>query len=249
MRRLVLIILLNGLLVLPVLAGTGPQDIAKTPHNLSSTQPDLTLRGLYSASNEDEVCVFCHTPHGGSLDGPLWNRDLTTITGSGKYTHYTSATLSTTVGASNRAVNPESLLCLSCHDGSISIGDKIINTGGVTPNNNIKFVQPGFGGNPGPKIGGVYGDTSQTNNLSDDHPISFSYSDVLTDKPGTLQTVTYVEDTKNLVLFGSSETVECSTCHDPHVNYLSGFGGDSNYAPFLAIPNTGSAMCLSCHIK
>jgi len=230
------------------LSGTGPQGVFYTPHNLSSSQPDVLLRTLYSASNEDEVCVFCHTPHGGSLDGPLWNRDVSGISGTNVYTHYSSDTLSSQVGASNREVSERSLLCLSCHDGSISMGD-IINTSGVTPNNTIKYVQPGFGGNPGPKIGGVYGDVSQTTDLSDDHPISFSYSDVLTDKPGTLQTVTHVEDTQNMVLYGASEMLECSTCHDPHVNYLTFFGGDADYDPFLAIPNTNSDMCLSCHIK
>ncbi len=250
MKRSLLIMLLSALLVVPVMAGTGPADVANTPHNLTDNNPDFLLAITYGSTNEDEICVFCHTPHGGSLDAALWNRDLTSISGAGVFTHYTSATLSTAGGlaTTNRAVNPESLVCLSCHDGSISVGDTLFNNGGVTPDNNIVDVQPGFGG-PGPRIGGTIATTNDTGDLSDDHPISFSYSAVFTDKPGTLQTVAYVEGTKGLVLYGANENVECTTCHDPHVSYITAYGGDADYDPFLAIPNTGSDMCLSCHIK
>jgi predicted CXXCH cytochrome family protein len=38
---------------------------------------------------------------------------------------------------------------------------------------------------------------------------------------------------------GDQAFVECASCHDPH----------SENATFLRIPNTGSAVCLACHIK
>ena len=41
-------------------------------------------------------------------------------------------------------------------------------------------------------------------------------------------------------LAGAQAFVECASCHDPH--------SDTN-ATFLRIANTGSAVCLSCHIK
>ncbi len=247
--RTVLMTLMGMLLGgLPALAGTGPAGVAQTPHNLTASNPDVTLQLTYGNHAEDQVCIFCHTPHGGSLDAPLWNRDLSSISGGGVYTHYTSATLSGAVGASNRAVNAESLLCLSCHDGSIGVGDNLYNNSGSAPGNNNIFIQPGFG-RPGPRTGGSRANTANTVDLSDDHPISFSYSAVLAAKPGTLQTVLYVEGTRNLVLFGGTERVECSSCHDPHVNFDSTYGGDDDYDPFLAIPNTGSGLCLSCHIK
>jgi predicted CXXCH cytochrome family protein len=40
-------------------------------------------------------------------------------------------------------------------------------------------------------------------------------------------------------LVGAQAFVECASCHDPH----------STNATFLRIANTGSAVCLSCHIK
>lgn len=247
------LILLGGLLaVSSVMAGTGPQKVEYTPHNFSSTADNFWF-SQYKSTNEDEICVFCHTPHGGSLDGPLWNRDLTPNTG---YTHYTSDTLSSAVGASNRAVNSESLVCLACHDGSIGIGDNLLNPGGVIPDNDTTKIQIGWNANlaisvPGPQIGASLSNLTSNTDLSDDHPISFSYSAVLADKPGTLNSVASVE-TAGLVLFGAGENVECSTCHDPHVSYIvdAAFpGADAAYDPFLAIPNTGSSMCLTCHIK
>lgn len=245
-KKVALICLGVLLTVVSAMAGTGPQKVEYTPHNLSSGADDFWF-GMYKATNEDEICVFCHTPHGGSLDGPLWNRDLTPHTG---YTHYTSDTLSSTVGASNRVVNPKSLLCLACHDGSIGVGDNLLNTGGVVPDNDTVKVQTGFG-IPGPQLGASLADMASTTDLSDDHPISFSYADVLADKPGTLNPVASVEAT-GMVLFGAGENVECSTCHDPHVSYIvdAAFpGADADYDPFLAIPNTASGMCLACHIK
>jgi hypothetical protein len=45
--------------------------------------------------------------------------------------------------------------------------------------------------------------------------------------------------------FGATNFVECSTCHDPHVDYFTA----PDYTPFLITPNTGSNLCLACHIK
>ena len=42
------------------------------------------------------------------------------------------------------------------------------------------------------------------------------------------------------VLTGAQPFVECASCHDPH---------SSTNATFLRITNTGSAVCLACHIK
>ena len=246
-----LTVMLMGMLLLAAPAWAAKvSDVFNTKHNLSSTQPNPFWNDFYSATNVDEVCVFCHTPHGGTLDGPLWNRDLSAISAAGHYTHYTSETLSTTVGVSNRAVNKQSLLCLSCHDGSIGVGDTVINNVGATPDNAgvaFKVILNPDGVNPGKRTGAARGNLLSTTDLSDDHPISFNYQNVYDDatNAGALHTVAEVE-TDLLVLYnGASKTVECVTCHDPHVDSSV----DADYAPFLRIPNTGSAMCLACHIK
>ena len=61
--------------VLTLLATTAfAAGILNTKHNLASSSGN-TLR----STNYDEICVFCHTPHGGLTGGfaPLWNRSAT----------------------------------------------------------------------------------------------------------------------------------------------------------------------------
>ena len=44
-----------------------------------------------------------------------------------------------------------------------------------------------------------------------------------------------------------SYSVECGSCHDPHVE--SGTGTPASGQTFLRIANSGSAVCLACHNK
>ena len=251
MKKLTLIAMSLLILAAPAWA-VKTVDVANTKHNLASTQANAFWNAAYSATNVDEVCVFCHTPHGGTLDGPLWNRDVSGISGAGVYTHYSSDTLSTTVGLSTRAVNRQSLLCLSCHDGSIGVGDNLINNTGVVPDNagaGFKVILAADGINPGKRTGAARGKLSSTTDLSDDHPISFSYTAAFGDatNAGALHTLadaklgglTFYNDN------GLTDTIECVSCHDPHVDSSV----DADYKPFLRVVNTGSTMCLSCHIK
>ncbi|BCR05570.1 c-type cytochrome [Desulfuromonas versatilis] len=257
-----------GIVTLLVAAGAahalGPQKVANTPHNLSSNPPDPWYQ---YESNESQICIFCHTPHGGTLDGPLWNKDLTDPAFAGTpFTHYSSATLQAAgVADANRAVNKESLLCLACHDGSISVYE-IINVNRLnptgTPENESGMIADGLivsmGSSPGPKVGDSRNDSGTlngfTHDLSDDHPISLSYTLVqgnLTDTQ--LNDVTYVEGLPGdrPRFFGGDKRVECASCHDPHVDY-DAFGagtGDNQYTPFLVMSNANSQMCLACHVK
>lgn len=247
---------LIGVLALMLVAGgtaeatRGPQGITKTIHNLSTSQVLAQWR-----SDEEQVCIFCHTPHGGSLDGPLWNRPSPD---SVSYTHYNSASLSSylqTLGV-NRAVEKESLLCLSCHDGSIGVNSlvnysygysdtemPIIN--GVPGERTLVYM---FG--PGPVLG---------TDLSDDHPVSFVYLSAAGSRVGTMYHSIGDAEISGARFFppnaaDSQKRVECSSCHDPHVMYDSGYGGgnpqaNEDYRPFLITSNVGSGLCLACHVK
>lgn len=233
----------------------GPQDVSAGPHNLGSLG---TYQG--KATNEDEVCIFCHTPHGSTPLTPLWNRALTSD-GTG-FTHYTSTTLSTftsDVTIANRTVNTESLLCMSCHDGTVAMNNIINNSNrtGAAPNDPPAMFDTSFGFGVSPVIGDPDGTpTIQLGkNLTDDHPISFSYADAYDDTTGNpsftkLRSVVEAESA-GLRFFGGTSRMECSTCHDPHVSYdaTSTPAGDPDYSPFLITPNVGSALCLGCHKK
>ena len=253
------IVLVVGLLLIATNLWAA-KDVSVTRHNLSSTATALTPVNYYISTNEDEVCIFCHTPHGGTLNTPLWNRAVPTGIG---FTHYSSTTLAPTLlgpAAAARVVWPESLLCMSCHDGSLAMStlSNVSNrTGGVplidaTP---LGKMQTMFE-NPGSVIGDRHDPVNTwktlgvANDLSDDHPISFSYSAVLGD-PGFASKLKSVLLAKGagIRFFGATDRVECSSCHDPHANYEAAYGGDASLSPFLVMNNNGSALCLACHIK
>src|SRR6185503_13726252 len=49
--------------------------ILASKHDLSSTGP-----GTIKATAESDVCGFCHTPHRGTGETPLWNHAASTAT-------------------------------------------------------------------------------------------------------------------------------------------------------------------------
>jgi len=56
-------------------------DIRNTKHNFSDFVTPNILGGgdtrTVKATDEAEICVFCHTPHGANQsEGPLWNRAI-----------------------------------------------------------------------------------------------------------------------------------------------------------------------------
>ena len=99
--------------------------IINTRHNLTMSYlpPDSILTMDTYRNNYGEICVYCHTPHGANtqIALPLWNRSIPATT----YNTYNSSTITQPVSQPG----PNSLSCLSCHDGTVSI-DSIINMPG-----------------------------------------------------------------------------------------------------------------------
>lgn len=165
-----------------------------------------------------EVCVVCHTPHNADAtitNAPLWNHESTVAV----FTLYSSATMDAVVGQPDAS----SKLCLSCHDGTVALD----NFGGTTDGTNF-----------------ISGGSNVGTDLSDDHPISFTYDAALATLDGGLHdpittssglTGTIDED----MLIGGQ--VQCSSCHDVH--------NESNIAMLLKKSNAASALCLTCHDK
>jgi len=104
--------------------------IANTRHNMTQRQAEGNGP---AGSNMDqyrndyqEVCVYCHTPHGanGDVALPLWNRTIKATT----YVTYNQlGTASLTQPVTQPG--PNSLACLSCHDGQVGV-DSVINMPG-----------------------------------------------------------------------------------------------------------------------
>ncbi len=162
------------------LAGTASAQIAGTKHNLGSGTGPI---GRNQATNTAEICVFCHTPHGGDTTAPvpLWNKRLGTAgapAGGGTYTTY--STLQTpSLDGTEAAVGSISVACLSCHDGSQAM-DNVINapgSGGVLADGG------GVDGRLWTWTGGTVSVAGRISggagligtDLSNDHPIGIQY--------------------------------------------------------------------------
>jgi len=174
-----------------------------------------TAHDLSSAGwGTTQICIFCHTPHNAQAvpGAPLWNHGVTVAT----FSTYASSTLNAIVGQPTGA----SKLCLSCHDGTVALDSYGGNAG-------THFMDPG-----GSKLG---------TDLSNDHPISFTYDAALATSDGGLKTPVsdkFVDAASILPLY--SAQMQCATCHSVH---------DNSKGKFLRMLNTGSALCLGCHNK
>lgn len=236
--------------VLAVLATAGSAaaqgTVAFGPHDFSAgaalRNTDLLING--------QTCVFCHTPHEGSVSVPLWNRSSVTTT----YQVYTSSTMDAAAPTSASIQSGVSGACLSCHDGSIAV-DVLTNLAGVAHAASIAFTRQatakGTYSAGGTGTGNVMtgGSPFLGTDLRNDHPITIVYETARAATPAEFVTQTItgskitVGTTEPLPLYGASTataTVECASCHNPH-NNSRGF--------FLRKSNAGSAMCLTCHIK
>jgi predicted CXXCH cytochrome family protein len=203
MKRITTIILfvLSGICI------AASQSIVNTKHNLSVSGP-----GTIKAVSESEICVFCHTPHNGRPDHPLWNRNDPTL----NYTLYGSSTTQAIPGQPDGA----SILCLSCHDGTIALGSVISRTVPILFQGGVTTMPSGV--------------SNLTQNISNDHPISFIYNSALAAADGELKDPATLTGPVKL----SNGKLQCTSCHDPHKNV---------YTSFLVATNQSSDLCAYCH--
>ena len=182
--------------------------ILGTKHDLSMSGP-----GPIKASSESEVCLFCHAPHRGTGDTPLWNHLLSKAS----YTTYASSTAKAAVGQPSGS----SKLCLSCHDGTVALGM-------VSSRSQPIGMQRGTTTLPS-------GPSNLGTDLSDDHPISFTYDHALVTANGQLKDPATLTDRVRL---DHDKQLQCTSCHDPHNN---------QYGQFLVQDNKNAALCMACH--
>jgi predicted CXXCH cytochrome family protein len=114
---------LAGGLTLMAASSFASASVVNTAHNLGTTN----TAGGAKFSGTTEICIFCHTPHGGdqSVAAPIWNR---TVSSTGVYTRF-SAMNRITFDADEAPIGSVSIACLSCHDGT-QARDAVINSPG-----------------------------------------------------------------------------------------------------------------------
>ena len=182
---------------------------------------------------KNEICLPCHTPHNATVRdangvlvaAPLWNHTISQAT----YTLYVDPDTGTNVTG---AVDTNSRLCLSCHDGTVAVDS--------------------FGGGAGTQqmTGGLLG-----TDLSNDHPIGEA---AIWPNPNpaflvdpALRTAAGIMPLRKLA--DGRNTVGCTSCHEPHnrknqIHML----WVSNTGPITTVDGravSGSGLCMNCHKK
>ena len=233
-----------------------PLTNTQNPHNLSSA----ATHGGPHAADEDQICIFCHTPHSAAPDTALSTRPEPSTASFPLYAQ-PPAIKGDVPGfedptAPNRSQykndgsvvypNGASRLCLSCHDGVTAIG--ILRDG-----TNIAMT------------GGDFVSGTAIIDLSMSHPISFVYdntvltSDILPVRgagtyqlPPRYQAVPF--DNGVDVPLDSAMRMQCTTCHDPHDDTSL---DDPSLPPFwrhetlidnLTYADSYEEVCGQCHL-
>jgi hypothetical protein len=202
-------------------ARDGKADVSVTRHNLSVSGP-----GEIRSLTETEICRFCHIPHNPVARDHLWNQPLSQA-------QYETPTVRSAGGKPVPAPQPDgaSRLCLSCHDGTVAIGNR--------------------GGGAAGRRGGGFRMTPSSSahrgtDLSGSHPVSFVVSDRSRDEEDGadigLRPLAAILAERDVKLDRGGK-MQCTSCHDPH--------DDSNYipgrTPHFFVGKTTSEVCLACH--
>ncbi len=195
------------------LARAQKMNITNSVHNLSVNGPaDRT----YYSQTEPGVCIFCHAPHNTEANKPLWNKQLPPDLDPSLL--YSSSTYKQT----NNPISERSKLCLSCHDGTIALGQTV-----ATGDLNIPAKMTGA--------------NALGTDLRADHPISFTLpAQDDGEIANWLLASSLTSPLPTVQLY--DRKIECVTCHDPHVQ-----DNDAVVTKFLVQSNSGGAICMNCH--
>lgn len=216
--------------------------ILNTKHNLSVTGP-----GNIKATSEQEVCVFCHIPHHAQPGKPLWNRSMP----QSAYTMYESEYLKRTnyplpadLGITEGTPGSLSRQCLSCHDGTVAIGSVYMVRGNILGNTLIDMLGVNTDGTMPLTSEGFIG-----TDLSIHHPVGIEYdpTNIKNFDVGSksIELKNIPDAPLKLYTYNGKQYVECSSCHDPHIE-------NTKFLRVTSGINHGDNVkktCMSCHDK
>jgi hypothetical protein len=217
------------------------------------------------------LCTYCHTPHKALSTLLLWNHTLSTNNFSWDVPSTTAGTVFPTIAGST--YKGPTAKCLSCHDGSVAVGDI------------AWFMESAWPGGTA-ATGDLAGSTTSTwqmssepshqvgagGNMAGNHPVAMPYpfNNTANTYNGTtngaaLTTNEWQADPSLLAqasirLFNDDGSgnisagtalgktgIECSTCHDPHNKAAK----DDMFLRGMLTGNqqTDGYICLQCHKK
>jgi len=226
--------------------GTG---INGTPHDMNRRDTGMA----YKSGSDTRICIFCHAPHNtyrlstatkgqGPIAPeaftylPLWNHQLQSTTyemyenGPGAPVKGHNASQAILIGSTPGNV---SLLCLSCHDGSIAV------------NQYGNVDQPAASRGIGIGVMAPQYTVGAQGYLGNHHPVGFNYAAVRTQDTQIRDPQAYNLTNGSTIqehLFGSDNLLECASCHSVHNKGNSG-------EKLLWRSDQNSELCLTCHDK
>lgn len=251
-------------------AGVG---INGTVHDLR--RHNTLINSGYNSANPDDyldrLCIFCHAPHhayrlstaGATGTGPLapadytylplWNHTVTTTVfvpynngpdqpvDGPKHAQSTDTDIFDAIGAS-------SLLCLSCHDGTIAVNEyghdpqdsRSQSSGGISIDEQYRIGDDGYLANHHP-IGFDYDATQAVDTEIFNADIGFYDHDNDTSN-GCAVGVTFPLPQEPIRNFLWGGKMECTSCHAVHNKGNSG-------EKLLYVSDQNSNLCFSCHDK
>jgi len=180
---------------------------------------NLSLSGTSPIKGRLDPCLYCHVPHSGvqNPNPALWSQTLSAQS----YTTYSSTTLHNT--SQQPTLGADSSLCLSCHDGTVAVGQ-------TQPSGQIQMT------------GSMFPQDVFGSNLQGSHPFSLKLPlvDAADLVPSLVASGKTADPLQAVKLINGD--VECTSCHTPHSQAI-----DMVSKNFLVRDSSGGQMCLSCH--
>ncbi|NOY63282.1 MAG: cytochrome c3 family protein [Gammaproteobacteria bacterium] len=229
----------------PAFGGT----ILGTKHDFTGLNKRAGVQAMptLAFSNYGTPCVHCHVPpetNGadaskfGSIPG--WNRLKPAADKNGVYDLYDSRTLDNKV----RVPSPISLLCLSCHDGTMAVDMIVFKPNGWISSDDTALHFRINGANDLMSCGKCHNGRIAHNiaikhigtDLTNDHPISMTYAGLTHVDPDFRPPDGPYGFNNGVKLYdGRVECASCHNIHNPDVQLLLRVGADR--------------LCETCHIK
>ncbi len=227
-----------------------------TVHDLSVPGANGMNYGPVPPDSLQRICIFCHAPHNtyrlasaaGTGAGPvadsafdylpLWNHTLQTNTVYQMYNNGPGAPQSGSKASqailTGMAIGSSSLLCLSCHDGSVAV-NSYGNTSQLPESQSTgsTFIAPAY------QIG-------KDQYLGNHHPIGFNYDAVQAGdteiRAADVAFLTSTTSVRDHLSGAGNSLMECNTCHSVHNKGNTG-------ERLLWRSDQNSELCLTCHDK
>jgi hypothetical protein len=240
---------------------------------LGGTPHDFTPSGTGSlkviTSGAVGICTFCHTPHKAYSSQLLWNHSLSASSFSWDTPLTTSGTTLPTLAPTYPG---PSIKCLSCHDGSVAIGD--VGWFKESPASGSGALLAGHITTPA-LLMGTTANASGNMSLAGVHPVAIPYpfgqaintynsiasSATLTLASFQANPLTFTNASIRLFADNGAGNIwaiqstwgqpnvgiECSSCHDPHNKQTV----DDMFLRGRAVGATQADgyICLQCHIN